>query len=1057
MTEPHYELVELLGQGGMGSVYRAFHRPSGRAVAIKTLHTAMTTKEAASRILLDEASSAARLDDPRIVRLLDVGRQRDDTPFLVMQLARGVSLDRMIENWAGWASLSKAVMEVLAGLRSAHSAGIIHRDLKPANVIVDPEDGVARMLDFGIAKRFDPLRLEEEDPNQQVLGTPEFMPPEQMLGESTGPWTDLYAIGVVLAEVVRGEMPFRLDQSLHELVYRKQTYTGTWTTRPGLEVPDALQHLIDRLLQPLPRARPRFAGEVAGELEALARHVVDKVTHTRRISERPRAAFFELVGGLQQPSLAPFSEPLKLPAKLPAGPADPVLRASLTGLRELRLVGRNAEREELMSSVHDVAQDGQPRLLVYVGEPGIGKSRLARWGLEYVERVGAMERAAGGYDAAGADVAGGLRHALRRVVGNPPSPRNQLGWSWLQDPELDLDELTRYVRGDDRETLAVDDVVRIAHATLRAAAKLRPIYLWLDDLGWARDGAMQLVLRILNAADVPILFVATMRSGTRSHATLADRLKPLLEHPATTTRTLQPLSSRRRAELIRETANVEESIASEIAQRVEGSPLLLVQLTRDWLQRGLLVPEGEVYRTAKDASVASLLDERPLSALIRDRISTILQGFKVPDAEPILRRAALLGARFDIDALESASSRLNQTVPEVIDHALLVGLVRNEGDSIYAFDHALVREVLLDRAADDRRACVDAANGLLRRYGKERTDIAALVAELLHRAGDYERAWERLLRAITRAAWAGDDGQARHHLERAATWLEIEPGRKPQLALAEADVHLFARRYEQGLKCVARARAATTDPLLLARCDADDADILFHLGRLAESSAIAASSLAANEDDPDPDRQAIAARAAARLGALAGLRGELDEALSRHRQAMSLSKRAGDAFGVRIGLLCAARIRGVNGEPDRALRDAEKVLDVAERARDEAATLAANETIGRLLVLGGQMERARPLAHQRRRSASVRGDKARATSAALDCALVALEPAEIEIETSRFLDAFATTPHNHPSTVAAMEKLTILLVGHGMKELADEVKELLAARSERIDRGFTEV
>ena len=931
MREPHYELVELLGQGGMGSVYRAFHRPSGRAVAIKTLHTAMTTREAGSQILLDEASSAARLDDPRIVRLLDVGRQRDGTPFLVMQLARGVSLDRMIDNWAGWPSLSKAVLEVLAGLRSAHSGGIIHRDLKPANVIVDPEDGVARMLDFGIAKRFDPLHLEEQDPNAEILGTPEYMPPEQMLGESTGPWTDLYAIGVILAEIVRGESPFRLFESLHDLVYRKQTYTGDWRTRPGLEVPDALQHLIDRLLQPLPHARPRFAGEVVGELQSIARDVVDQVTHVRRVSEHPRAAFLELVGGLQQPPVAPFSEPLPLPATLPAGLADPVLRSSLTGLRELRLVGRSAEREELMSAVHDVVQDGRPRMLVYIGEPGIGKSRLARWGLEYVERVGAMERAAGGYDAAGADVAGGLRHALRRVVGNPPSSRNQLGWSWLQDPELDHEELAGYLRGDDRE-LAVDDVVRVAHATLRAASKLRPIYLWLDDLGWARDGAMQLALRVLEAQDVPILFVATMRSGTSGHATLAERLAPLMEHAATRSRTLQPLSGRRRAELIRETANVEESIADEIAKQVAGSPLLLVQLTRDWLQRGLLVPEGEVYRTAKGASVASLLDERPLSGLIRDRIATILEGFSAETAESILRRAALLGARFDVEALRFACERVgSDSVPQVIDHALLVGLVRTEGDSIYTFDHALVREVLLDQAQEDRRACVDAANGLLRRYGKERTDIAALVAELLHRAGDYERAWERLLRAITRAAWAGDDGQARHHLERAEGWLEIEPGRKPHLALAEADVHSYARRYERGLACVARARAATDDPLLLARCDANDADILFHLGRLAESSTIAASSLAAHEDDPDPDRLLIAARAAARLGALAWV------ARRARRGARASSARDGveQARGGRVWSPDRASPRGAHSR--RARRSGPRAARRRKSARDRRA------------------------------------------------------------------------------------------------------------------------
>src|SRR4029078_12202113 len=128
---------------------------SGLACAVKAPPADFRRDRMRRRLLLDEATAAAKLDDPRIVRLLDLGRDEDATPFLVMELAGGQGLDHWPGGWPGWNVVSRARLDVLDGLASAHAAGIVHCDLKPANVQVHPASGVARILDFGVATQLD--------------------------------------------------------------------------------------------------------------------------------------------------------------------------------------------------------------------------------------------------------------------------------------------------------------------------------------------------------------------------------------------------------------------------------------------------------------------------------------------------------------------------------------------------------------------------------------------------------------------------------------------------------------------------------------------------------------------------------------------------------------------------------------------------------------------------------------------------------------------------------------------------------------------------------------
>jgi serine/threonine protein kinase len=164
-----YELLECLGEGGMGRVYRAIHHPSGATVAVKMLRAEWRDDAERRRLFLDEATAAARLSDPRIVRLLDVGTDERGAPFLVMDHVDGTELEAWIEAWPGWDNVMRVLLDVLEGLSAAHAAGIVHRDLKPANVLVERTSGRARMLDFGVAALLDPLRASS---SLRIAGTP---------------------------------------------------------------------------------------------------------------------------------------------------------------------------------------------------------------------------------------------------------------------------------------------------------------------------------------------------------------------------------------------------------------------------------------------------------------------------------------------------------------------------------------------------------------------------------------------------------------------------------------------------------------------------------------------------------------------------------------------------------------------------------------------------------------------------------------------------------------------------------------------------------------------
>lgn len=216
VLEGKYELIRLLGEGGMGTVYEAKHRLIGRRLAVKFLHPHYVTSEEVVTRFQREAQAAAAIGHENIIDVTDMGQTSEGAPFIVMEYLDGLDVRDLLAE-VGSLSVEQAshiMVQALSALQSAHDAGIIHRDLKPENIyLIDKSDRkhYVKLLDFGISK-FKTLEGEGAKGLTQtgtVLGTPYYMSPEQARGDQNiGNKSDIYAMGVILFQMLTGKLPF---------------------------------------------------------------------------------------------------------------------------------------------------------------------------------------------------------------------------------------------------------------------------------------------------------------------------------------------------------------------------------------------------------------------------------------------------------------------------------------------------------------------------------------------------------------------------------------------------------------------------------------------------------------------------------------------------------------------------------------------------------------------------------------------------------------------------------------------------------------------------------
>jgi serine/threonine-protein kinase len=258
----NYQILEELGRGGMAVVYRAYQPSLNREVALKVLSPQLAFDEQFVERFQREARAAAGLNHPNIVTIYDVGQQ-DSYHYIVMELLEGQTLRQLIEREGALPPLrtTRIVEQVAGALDYAHQRGFIHRDVKPSNIFVGPGDRVT-LTDFGIAKAAWGTRLTQTG---TLIGTPEYMSPEQVQGQEASARSDVYALAVVAYQMLSGQVPFE-GTTPHAVLYKQvhEAPPSLSSLRPGL--PPALEGVLRRGLAKDPAARYASAGAFARAL-----------------------------------------------------------------------------------------------------------------------------------------------------------------------------------------------------------------------------------------------------------------------------------------------------------------------------------------------------------------------------------------------------------------------------------------------------------------------------------------------------------------------------------------------------------------------------------------------------------------------------------------------------------------------------------------------------------------------------------------------------------------------------------------------------------------------
>jgi serine/threonine-protein kinase len=394
-----YVILDLVGIGGMGRVYRAEQTNLARTVAVKIIHPHLVGEENAAARFITEARAASRLNHPNSVGVIDFGKTADGQLYLVMEFLRGRDLARVAyeEGPLPFRRIVDVLRQVLAALSEAHHLEIIHRDLKPENVILEPMrtgGDFVKVVDFGLAK----MRQESTGPSITspgiVCGTPEYMSPEQGRGDALDARSDLYAVGVILYQLLTGHLPFEAESPTQVvLMHLSAVPPDPRKVAPDRMIGDPLIDVVYRALAKEPKDRFRDADDFAEALATALVHIegaasmrgVDRIsTQKCSVCGAFNAPAQKFCGDCGAPTCAssapPFVErntvaPARTSSTSDISAAMPRARADGTKLKfPLALVGREDDLEWL--DERRVEANAGLVAARLVGDHGMGKTRL---------------------------------------------------------------------------------------------------------------------------------------------------------------------------------------------------------------------------------------------------------------------------------------------------------------------------------------------------------------------------------------------------------------------------------------------------------------------------------------------------------------------------------------------------------------------------------------------------------------------------------------------------------------------------------------------------------
>jgi predicted Ser/Thr protein kinase len=655
-----YQLLSRLGAGGMGEVMLAEDTQLERRVAIKFIHAESGNDAIARERLRREALAAAALDHPFICKVHEIGEAGGRT-FIVMEYIEGETLQvAAMRGLLPVRQIVEMANELAQALEEAHRRGVVHRDLKPSNIMVTKQ-GHVKVMDFGLAKQ---TRVESASAMKGSnaatvltgsgirIGTPAYMSPEQVLGGTIDPRSDIFSLGVIFHELATGNHPFmRSDDPAETMaaILREAPTSG----QRSLSSVAGLDATVRRMLAKTPAERFLTMSELRVELEA---------ARDRVLSASPTP--------------------------------QPQLIATTISSDRTPFVGREAEKSELKHML-DRMLSGEGGFALVGGEPGVGKTRLARELLREAEVRGCQCLTGHCYEMEGAppfnpfietaETAVRLSsQAAREAMGALASEISVIVPS-LRRTYSDIDPAPEFPREQQRRLVFSAFVDYI-----RRSAQRSPCVMLLDDLHWADEPSLQLLQHIASqVASMRLLIVGTYRDVELDvNRPFAKTLETLLRQRQATRLSLRRLSESGVQQMLSAMGGSvpPSGLTKAVFRETEGNPFFVEEVYHHLAEEGKLFDDAGGWRA--DLRVGTIDVPEGVRLVIGRRLERLGE-----QARKVLTGAAVMGRSFPLDLLQAIVDIDEEEVLDALEDAERAQLVVTETghrSARYAFVHELI-------------------------------------------------------------------------------------------------------------------------------------------------------------------------------------------------------------------------------------------------------------------------------------------------------------------------------------------------------------------------------